>query len=105
MRRPIRRPPAEVVPCSTTSPAGRMPRLLEVKEAKDVASYLLQGLKVELAGGKGTSRYAYYEGSWDRLPDFGKFTPAATGVAQGFDLTVSRRDNDFAVVFEALLPI
>ena len=62
-----------------TRPAGRMPHLLKANEAADVANYLLQGIKVDLPGGKGTTKYAYYEGGWDKLPDFAKLKPKATG--------------------------
>src|SRR2546423_842820 len=41
-------------------PAGRMPRLLDAREAQGVANYLLQGVKFPLAG-KGSANYAYYE--------------------------------------------
>src|SRR5262245_33738405 len=47
-------------------PSGRMPHLLVAKEAKAVANYLLQGLKVDLPMGKGSTAFAYYEGEWDR---------------------------------------
>jgi mono/diheme cytochrome c family protein len=86
-------------------PAGRMPRLLDAKEAKQVAAFLLQRLVVQLAGGKGTTTYAYYEGGWDHLPDFGKLVPTTTGIAQGFDLDVARRDSNYAIRFDAVLPI
>jgi cytochrome c2 len=86
-------------------PGGRMPKLLDAKEARQVAAFLLQGLKVELVSGKGTSTYAYYEGDWDRLPDFAKLRPRSTGIAQGFDLGVALRGNNYAVKFDAVLPI
>jgi mono/diheme cytochrome c family protein len=81
-------------------PSGRMPRLLDGKEAKAVANYLLQGLKVDLAGGKGATRYAYYEGGWPKLPDFSRLKPKETGTAAGFELNVARRDSNYALKFE-----
>ena len=50
-----------------TRPSGRMPHLLKPTEAADVAHYLLQGVKSNLPTGKGTTKYSYYEGEWDKL--------------------------------------
>src|SRR5262245_40490390 len=86
-------------------PAGRMPRLLDAREAKEVASYLLQGLKVDVPGGTGSARYAYYEGEWGELPDFSKMKTSVTGTSQGFDLHVARRESNYAIKFDAVLPI
>src|SRR5262249_13753435 len=47
----------------------------------------------------------YYEGSWSKLPDFAKLKPLARGEGSGFDLTVARRGNDFALTFEGFLRI
>lgn len=84
-------------------PSGRMPGVLKSKEAREVAHYLLQ--HIPFAPLPVNLKYAYYEGSWDRLPDFAKLTPAATGEAGGFDITVARRGNDYALVFEGFLRI
>jgi mono/diheme cytochrome c family protein len=81
-------------------PSARMPHLVSGKDAKDVASYLLQGLKAEIAESKGATRYAYFEGSWDRVPDFGKLKPRSAGVGYAFDLSSAQRGNDFAFQFE-----
>lgn len=83
-------------------PSGRMPRLLQPKEAKDVANYLLQGIKVELPSGRGTTTFAYYEGNWDKVPDFAKMKrkPQASGTAAAFDVGVARRGSDYGILFE-----
>lgn len=50
--------------------------------------------------------YAYYQGSWFRLPDLRKLMPVKTGRA--YDLTldlVQPRENDFAVWFKGFLNI
>jgi mono/diheme cytochrome c family protein len=86
-------------------PSGRMPKLLNTKESRDVANYLLQGTKVDLVAGKGGANYRYFEGAWDRLPDFSKLKPKASGVAPGFDLGVARRQNDYAIQYEAYLKL
>jgi mono/diheme cytochrome c family protein len=81
-------------------PSGRMPHLLVAKEAKEVATFLLQGLKVDLPMGRGTTLYAYYEGSWDKVPDFDKLKPLAQGTSVAFDLGAARREHDYALKFE-----
>ena len=81
-------------------PGGRMPRLLESKEAKDVANYMLQGLKGAVADSPGTTKYAYYEGEWDQLPNFEKLKPIAVGTGAAFDLTAARREGNYALKFD-----
>ena len=49
-------------------------------------------------------RYRYYEGSWRSLAELSaEEQPLATGIAQGLDLGVRRRDENFALAFEGLL--
>ncbi len=49
-----------------TRPSGRMPHVLaNAKEARDVANYLLQGIKANVMEGAGSTTFAYYEGAWD----------------------------------------
>jgi mono/diheme cytochrome c family protein len=86
-------------------PSGRMPKLLNQKEARDVANYLLQGLKVIPPSGKGTTTFAYYEGSWDRVPDFDKLKPSASGTGIAFDLHPARRGDNFAFKFEGFFKL
>jgi cytochrome c553/cytochrome c551/c552 len=86
-------------------PGGRMPRLLENKEAKDVANYLLQGLKGEVADSAGTTKYAYYEGEWDQLPNFEKLKPIAVGTGAAFDLTAARREGNYALKFDGFFKV
>jgi cbb3-type cytochrome oxidase cytochrome c subunit len=84
-------------------PAGRMPGLATNKEALDIAHYLLQGAAGEPLAAN--LNYVYYEGSWDRLPDFARLTPVAAGQANGFDLSLARRPNNFALKFTGYLRI
>lgn len=46
--------------------------------------------------------YTYFEGDWDRLPDFGHTAPAASGTAQAFDLKPrsSGREDRFGFRYE-----
>jgi cytochrome c2 len=78
-----------------------MPGLnLSGTEARDIASYLLKGLP-EVANVK----YAYYEGSWNDVPDFSQLTPKATGGTSRIDETLKRRDERFGLRFEGFLRI
>ena len=60
-----------------TRPSGRMPGLLKDKEAQAVANYLLRGITFKTP--PPNLAYSYYEGSWDRVPDFKKLRPRAKG--------------------------
>src|SRR5262249_24599161 len=40
---------------------------------------------------RGATTYVYYEGTWDRLPDFDKLVPADSGTGPAFDLGQARR--------------
>jgi mono/diheme cytochrome c family protein len=84
-------------------PSGRMPGLLNNQEAKQVANYLLRGQI--LAQTPANMRYAYYEGTWDKLPNFANLKPLAEGKAPGFDVNLARRPGDFALRFEGYLRI
>lgn len=87
----------------TARPSGRMPGLLDSKEAQAVANYLLQG---DGPGAPGYNmHFAYFEGNWSQLPDFAKLTPKRTGTAGDFDIGVARRNNDMALKFEGFLKI
>ncbi|HND52852.1 MAG TPA: c-type cytochrome, partial [Pirellulaceae bacterium] len=81
-------------------PSGRMPSLnLTQDEARDIASYLLgaQTMPANL-------NFSYYEGTWDKLPDFSQLKPKSTGKSSGFDLRVGRSDN-FAMRFTGFLHV
>jgi hypothetical protein len=49
--------------------------------------------------------YQYYEGAWDALPDFAALKPAASGVAEGVDLSKRKRDEQYALRFAGYLDI
>jgi alpha-L-fucosidase len=50
-------------------------------------------------------RYAYYEGTWDSLPDFRKLTPARNGIADSIDLSLRRRDEHFGLTFQGMIEV
>lgn len=86
-------------------PSGRMPKLLNPNEARDVANYLMQGAKFDLAKEKGATKYSYYHGDWGKLPDFDKLKPVATGHTVGIDLGVAQRGDFFGIKFEGFIDI
>ena len=47
-----------------------------------------------------TFAFAYYEGSWDKLPDFDKLKPRETGAGAAFDLAAARRGENYALKFD-----
>ncbi len=44
--------------------------------------------------------YAYYEGTWDSLPDFRSLSPVLKGKAENVSLSMRRRDEHFGLVLE-----
>lgn len=82
-------------------PSGRMPNLnLTDAEAADIAGYLLRDIKVPA-----NLTYKYYEGGWQKLPDFDSMEPRSAGAVTGFDLEVAGRKDNFGIVFEGFLQI
>jgi len=49
--------------------------------------------------------YKYYEGSWDKLPEFDKLTPVKTGVADNIGLSPKQRNDNYGLVFSGYLKI
>lgn len=81
-------------------PGGRMPKLLTGKEPREVASFLLQGIKGRVSSG--TVNYSVFHGTWEKLPALDKLKPQSTGVANGLDLGVAGRRGDYAVRFHGI---
>ncbi len=82
-------------------PSGRMPGLnLNEKEAREVASYFFKDHKVPP-----NVNYAYFEGTWDDVPEFENLKPLAIGTVSGFDLSVGKRQNNFGMRFTGFLHI
>ena len=76
-------------------PSGRMPQFnLNDKEAHQIAAYLLKDVALE-----SRTNFAYYEGRWERLPNFDQLQPKSTGLASGFELFVGDREDEFGIVF------
>ncbi len=85
-------------------PSGLMPKLVnDAGEARDVACYLL-GETIIVPGSEQFQARVFF-GSWDKLPDFTEMKPAKSGLTSGLDLKLAGRDSDFAMTFEAYLPV
>ncbi|MDA1013680.1 MAG: c-type cytochrome [Planctomycetota bacterium] len=82
-------------------PSGRMPSLLlNDKEAADLAHYFLKDIDVEP-----NVRFKYYEGSWQKLPDFSALKPKSEGGAVGINVAPAARKEQFGLRFEGFLQI
>jgi alpha-L-fucosidase len=49
--------------------------------------------------------YSYYEGAFDSLPDYGKFTPLKEGTVPDFDFSARGREDLFSFVFSGVLQV
>jgi len=50
-------------------------------------------------------RYDYYEGAWNKLPDFSELEPAASGIADGVTLMPRRSNDCFGFSFTGYLEV
>ena len=84
-----------------TRPSGRMPSLnLSLREATDLASYLLPNLPA-----RSGITWEMYKGRFERMPDFSKLTPEANGDTEVIGVGVTDQKDQFALRFEGVLPI
>jgi len=49
--------------------------------------------------------YKYYEASWDKLPEFEKFTPVKAGITDRFGISLRNRNDNFGLVFSGYLKV
>ncbi len=76
-------------------PSGRMPQFdLKSEEIQAIASFLFRD-----ADQSSKINYTYYEGKWEKLPNFSQLKPVKSGTSIGFALGMGRPDG-FGVVFE-----
>jgi len=50
-------------------------------------------------------RFEYYEGEWEKLPDFDALQPVAQGIAETFDIIHRERDDRFAFRFTGYIKV
>jgi alpha-L-fucosidase len=60
---------------------------------------------VEIGKIKRGIQYAYYEGDWDRLPDFKTLQPAKTGVLSNFDFSPRQEVERFGFEYSGFLRV
>jgi len=54
----------------------------------------------------GGFHYAYYEGEWDKLPDFNKLKPVQSGTTdKNFDINKFPRQNNFALLIDGWMEV
>ena len=76
-------------------PSGRMPQFnLAPGEAQRIAAYLLRDAVVA-----SKTNFAYYEGDWERLPDFDQLEPKSTGISNGFELLLGDKKDGYGIVY------
>lgn len=81
-------------------PSARMPHLhLKVEEARDIAAYLVRD-----GAALANLNFEYFEGVWDKLPDFSTLTAKSTGECSGLDVELGRLDG-FAIRYRGFLHI
>jgi mono/diheme cytochrome c family protein len=82
-------------------PSGRMPHMhLTEREANDVASFLLADIAIP-----SSLTYEYYEGSWDKLPEFDKLTPKSSGNCEIISSALGDRRDNYALRFTAVIEV
>jgi predicted alpha/beta superfamily hydrolase len=110
-------------PTVTSPEAGQMisitgPATLTIKSCSPGAKYsktakgrfesgeVLPAISKLKRAAPGGLKYSYYEGSWDKLPDFTTMKPSATGVADStFSIQKLPSKTNFACLFEGYLEI
>jgi len=50
-------------------------------------------------------KFRYYEGSWDKLPDFSKLTPVKAGIAENFELAEKKKSENYGLVFDGFINV
>ena len=53
----------------------------------------------------GKIHYDYFEGEWESTPDFGILTPIKSGQLDNFDLSIAKRDTNFAIRFTGTIDV
>ncbi|MFQ5805386.1 MAG: family 20 glycosylhydrolase [Phycisphaerae bacterium] len=98
--RPLRLADTTTVKAQTFLKSGNSSDVVEFRFAKQRPLEAVQ-----VADAVPGLAYEYYEGSWGHLPDYSRLTPAAVGTATTFDLTMRKREDNFAVRFRGYLEV
>jgi serine/threonine protein kinase len=65
----------------------------------------VQGVQTLLPRARGSTAFSYYEGRWDKLPDFDALQPVESGTGAAFDLHLAKRAEHFAFRFEGFFKL
>ncbi|MDB5327679.1 MAG: glycoside hydrolase, partial [Phycisphaerales bacterium] len=49
--------------------------------------------------------FGYYEGTWTALPNFATLTPVKTGLTHNFDLSIRKRDTNYAFIWNGAITL
>lgn len=75
----------------------------------DTSSQIFQKVKPfpgrHLSGLKPGLKYNYYEGEWNRIPNYNGLIPKKQGVAENFDLASKEDEENFSIDYQGLLKI
>lgn len=55
--------------------------------------------------GKPGLKYSYYEGSWERLPDFSKLTPVKSGVVENVNINERKAELYYGFTFDGYITV
>lgn len=50
-------------------------------------------------------KFRYYEGIWDKLPDFSKLIPVKTGIVENISLSEKKQSSDYGLVFDGFINV
>lgn len=82
-------------------PAGRMPSLgLSDDDCRNLAFHFVRDGQLTP-----TVKFAQYQGSWQKVPNFAELKPEIEGECAGFDPSIANRAGDFAIRFTSYLRI
>jgi hexosaminidase len=83
--------------------------ILKNGRSSGVVEYYFRKLRplepVQVADAVPGLAYAYYEGSFQKLPSFDELEAAANGVVDTFDLSARKRDDNFALTFTGYVEV
>jgi hexosaminidase len=83
--------------------------ILKNGRSSDIAEYYFRKLRplepVQVANAAPGLAYAYYEGSFQKLPNFDELEAVANGAVDTFDLSARKRDDNFAMTFTGYVEV
>jgi cytochrome c2 len=82
-------------------PSARMPSLnLKDEEIREIVAWFFRDLTFPP-----NLTYAYYEGSWENLPNFSELKSVSSGETSGFDVEIAPKKSDYGLVFTGTIDV